>query len=193
MNDQPRDERRKPGVIDTGSLAEMGLLRRPSPPAGDLESRDWSVDVFLGDCSISGTIAGRQRRLGDYLMAIDDMITINNAAVRSLRGGADILKRPEAIVMVPTIVFIVDCTETTVDPASASFKIERRTETVTLNVGPFWIRGQLHVPPSGNVISYIRTGSGNFIPLTDIRVSGQDQHNGRTLLLNRNHLRCLLT
>ena len=169
----------------------MGLLRHAPDRAGSLEQRRWEVDVYLNDCAITGFLEGTQRRLTDYLQAIDDQITLQDAIVRSLRTGTELTRKRTAIVSVPSILFMVD-QEITPTDNNSPLHVEKRAEDTMLNVGPFWIRGQVHVPQAGNLNHYIRGGAGAFIPITGVKISGHDQHTGRTILINRNHLRVLL-
>ena len=169
----------------------MGLLRH-APGTGDaLEHRRWDVDVFLNDCAITGALEGTQRRLTDFLQAVDDQVTLKEAIVRSLRTGTELTRKRTAIISVPSILFIVD-QEIAPTNAQSPLHVEKRAEDTMLNIGPFWIRGQVHVPQAGDLNHYIRGGAGAFIPVTDARISGHDQHTGRTILINRAHLRVLL-
>jgi hypothetical protein len=171
----------------------MGLLRRVPTPADGPTSKHWDVDVFLPDCAIMGKVEGIQNRLLDYLQAISDQVTLDDAIVRSLRTGTELTKKRPAIVLLPHVLFFVDCSEMISSEAQQALRIEKRLEETMINVGPFWIAGKVHVPSAGDLHSYLRSGSEPFLPVTGIRISGHKQHDGRTALVNRAHMRCILT
>lgn len=171
----------------------MGLLRRVSTPAGGPETKSWEVDVFMNDCALMGTVHGIQNRLNDYLQAITDQITLEESIVRSLRTGTELTKKRPAVIVVPHILFFVDCSIVVSTEAQQALRIEKRPEEIMLHVGPFWIAGSIHVPAAGDLHTYIRSNQEAFFPVTNIRISGHKHHDGRTALINRSHLRCILT
>ena len=184
--------RGNPGSLDTGYLTELGLLRHAPKDTGGSEPQRWPVDVYLEDCVLGGVVESMQRRLGDHLRAVDDLLQLEGAVVRSLKTGADLTKPRSAIVTTHNILFVVDCSEVPAEDRHNGLHVEKRTHLVTANVGPYWARGRAHLPPAGDMHNYIRGASGSFIPLTEVTISGHEQHNGKTMLLNRAHLRCLL-
>lgn len=168
-------------------------MRHAPEKTDDLRSRRWPIDVYLPDCVLSGVVEGSHRRLGDHLRSVDDLLTIDETVVRSLRSGADLTQKRSAIVTVQSILFVVDRSDLEPNERQSTMRIEKRTFKTMANVGPFWMRGDIHLPPAGDIQNYIRGSMGSFIPLTGVTISGHDQHNGRTVLMNRAHLRCLLT
>lgn len=179
--------------LDTGYLTELGLLRHAPNEKQVNEFQTWPVDIFLEDCIVSGVVKSTQRRLGDHLRAADDLLEMEESIVRSLKTGTELTRKRSAILTTQNILFVIDCADhPPSDAQQSTLHVERQTQVVTANVGPFWIRGNIHLPPSGDMNNYIRGAAGSFIPLTGITLSGHEQHNGQTALVNRAHLRCML-
>jgi hypothetical protein len=192
MSERIRGKLGSPHSLDTGYLTELGLLRHAPVEKQVNEFQSWPVDVFLEDCIVGGVVRSTQRRLGDHLRAADDLLEMEESIVRSLKTGTELTRKRSAILTTQNILFVIDGSDHQPTDEQSTLHVERQTRMVTANVGPFWVRGRIHLPSAGDMHNYIRGATGSFIPLTDITVSGHDQHAGQTALVNRAHLRCLL-
>jgi hypothetical protein len=148
------------------------------------------VEIYLDACSIGGVLESPHARVSDFLGSSDDTIRVTAARVIAW-GGKSLATQATLLVNKRAILLVAD-----LSPAPATNTdalVEREPHAVTLNVGPIWIQGNVHLPVGGDVQSVIVSGPANrFLPLTDAVFVGHEDSGARTVLVNRDHLHCML-
>lgn len=159
-------------------------------PAVEPALTEKRIEIYLDSCSIRGTLATSQARVSDHLNANDAPVCLKDARVVT-RGGEPMATESTVYVNKSIILFVVDLTP---HPASQlGFHVERDERKITLNIGTIWIRGQAHLPVGGELQAFFGGNAARFMPLTQATVIGNDATAPRTVLINRDQLRCMMT
>jgi hypothetical protein len=147
------------------------------------------VEVVLDSCSIRGILETSQARVSDHLNAGADTLSLKHARV-VLPGGEPVASESTVYINTSVILFVVDLTPR--PTGHAAFQIEREAREVTLNIGTIWVRGDAHLPVGGEMQAYFEGSATRFMPLTNATVIGREATAPRTVLINRDQLRCMM-
>lgn len=159
------------------------------PVASETGPTGKRVEIYLDSCSIRGSLQTTQTRVSDHLNASDEPVCLKDARVVP-RDGEPIATDSTVYVNKSTILFVVDLTPRL--DGQRAFQVERAEHAVTLNIGTIWIRGHVHLPVDGEMQTFFGGIVARFMPLTQATVVGHEATAPRTVLINRDQLRCLM-
>jgi hypothetical protein len=155
-----------------------------------LNVSDKQIEVYLDHCSMRGTLLTGHGRVSDHLAATEEILRLSNAQV-VMRDGTMLENAATALVNKSEILFVVDLSPTS--GGRASFHVERDHFNVVLNVGPIWLQGRAHVPVGAELHAFFAGTMNRFMAITDATIVGHATAKPRTVLINRDQLRCMVT
>jgi hypothetical protein len=147
------------------------------------------IEVYLDACSVRGILETAHARVSDHLGATEEVLRIREARVL-MRNGEQLSSEKTVLVNKTEILFIVDLTPRT--SGQTGFQVERDPHEVILNVGTIWLKGRAHVPVGGELPSFFAGAMNRFMPITEATVVGYTNAEPRTVLINRDQLRCMI-
>jgi hypothetical protein len=139
------------------------------------------IELYLEGGAVRGLLKSPHPRLSDHLRDPEESFVIDEAVITSYRAKEPIVSGSSAIVGKSQILFAVDFDE---GGGQETMRVERTAQPVALCVGPFWLRGNVHLPVGGDLRAYFDSDAMSFIPLTNAVVAGRDGATPRTLLIN---------
>ena len=148
------------------------LRREQAGPAaqaeiGALAFESKRVEVYLDSCSIRGVLETNHPRVSDHLGIPDQVLRLTDARV-TLPDGS-ILADGQASL------------------------INKDQIALTVSIGNLWLRGFAHMPHGADMNSFLTGTMNRFMPLTGATVVGHESAPPRTVLINRDRLKCVLT
>jgi hypothetical protein len=147
------------------------------------------IEIYLDTCSIRGVLETAQARVSDHLNAFEDTIRLTDARV-ILREGTPLSTESTVYINRSIVLFVVDLTP---QPAGQDgLHVQRDERPVTFNIGTIWIRGRAHLPVGGEMQTFVGEPSDRFMPITEATVVGYEATAPRTILINRDQLRCMM-
>lgn len=158
--------------------------------AGEPTLGEKPVEVYLDSCSIRGILQTAHTRVSDHLGATEETIRLKDARV-VLRDGTALATDAAALINKAIILFLVDLTPR--PTGQLGLQVERNVRDVTLNIGTIWIRGRAHLPVGGELQTFFSGAMNRFMAITDATVVGFEAAEPRTVLINRDQLRCMLS
>ena len=147
------------------------------------------VEIFLDSCSIRGNLETAHSRVSDHLNAGDETVCLRDTRVVR-NDGMPMAAESTVVVNTSAILFIVDLSPRLVSQPGS--QVERDEREVTLNIGTIWVRGHAHLPVGGEVETFFSGTASCFMPLTEAIVVGYETTAPRTVLINREQLRCVV-
>lgn len=141
------------------------------------------VEFYLASGAVRGLLKSPHPRLSDHLRDPEESFVIEEAVVTSYRSKEPLASGNSVLVGKSQILFAVDLDE---GAGMQNMRVERVTHQVALCVGPFWLRGQVHLPVGGDLRAYFDSDALRFIPVTAAVVVGQEAAVPRTVLVNMN-------
>jgi hypothetical protein len=155
-----------------------------------LNVSDKQIEAYLDHCSIRGTLMTGHARVSDHLGATEEILRLTGARV-VMRDGTVLENTPTALINKSELLFVVDLSPS--PGGHASFHVERDHFNVMLNVGPIWLQGKAHVPVGAELHAFFAGTMNRFMAITDATVVGHANAKPRTVLINRDQLRCMVT
>jgi hypothetical protein len=119
----------------------------------------------------------------------EETFPLKEPLIRDLAGLAIPLSAQSMTIYKHWVVFVVDLSspEALVDSDMELLRVDRDHRSVVVGAGPFWIRGDVHLPKGGEVQSFsIRRD--RFIPMTGATLVDHPEHQPQTFLVNRDQI-----
>lgn len=151
------------------------------PATNRLQFVTRKVEFYLEGGAVRGLLKSPHPRLSDHLRDPEESFVIDDAVVTGYRAKEPIVSGSSALVGKSQILFTVDLDESA---SPEHMRVERTAQPVALCVGPFWLRGRVHLPIGGDLRAYFDSDAMRFIPLTAAVVVGRESATPRTLLVN---------
>lgn len=153
------------------------------------------VEVYLPSTVFRGKILVRHKRLSDYLNSklTGEIIRLNEVEVPKVRGKSFSVKAKTALISKRQVLFVVDLSSgrsATRDNEDLSL-VNKEACRVLLELGSFWIQGDVHLVPGSDLNSFA-DGKSCFIPLTNATFSELEGSSPHTFLINRDKINCLM-
>lgn len=148
------------------------------------------VEVYLNSCSIRGLLETTVPRVSDHLCIPEQVLRLADARV-TLRDGSILATGQVSLINKDEILFVIDLT-----PGGTSklgFQIPKDQIALTVSIGNLWLRGYAHMPHGADMNSFLTGTMNRFMPLTGATVVGHEGAPPRTVLINRDRLKCVLT
>ena len=124
--------------------------------------------AWAGDCQVRGSIEIEEGRLSDQLNE-REVVTFYDAVLRSLDDGHEVAV--EELEVERLELHLVEVQGRRGDPTKRVRTVEER---VTLELGPYWVTGNLHRMPTTQALAAL-TKRTRFVPLTDAIVVMRDR------------------
>jgi hypothetical protein len=146
------------------------------------------IRVYLESVIVSGMLPTRHQRLSDYfnLAAGHECFALKDSSAEDFEGHPFAANPGEFLIYKPQVILVADMREA--EKAGSSEmnleRIDKEGRKFMLSVGPFWLRGTIHILP-GTTPQQILTGNTGFVPLTEARVLKPVQSELRTFLINQ--------
>lgn len=167
-------------------MIQTYLRSRTDQPTNLSQKR---IEVYLDACTIRGTLDTAHPRVSDHLGSTEEVIRLRDAHV-VLRDDNALSEVSLAIIIKSEVLYVVDLTP---HPAGhAGFQVEKDPVDVTLNIGTVWLKGRAHLPIGGELSPFVAGTLNRFMAITEATVVGYDGTEPRTVLINRDQLRCML-
>lgn len=166
-----------------GTTPGTGSVGRGHP-----EVHQRRVEIYLDSCSVRGVLETIHPRVSDHLASEGETLTLLAARVVT-RDGTQLSRGAQTFVQKSVILFIVDLSA---PGGYAGFRVERLQREVMLNVGSIWLRGRAHLPIGADLANFVAGSMARFMPITDATVIGASAIEPRTVLVNRDQLRCMI-
>jgi hypothetical protein len=160
----------------------------PASPSGDSSHGTQHVEfvAYGEDCVLSGIVRLASDRLTDMLNEHDEYLLVD-VLVEGLAGDrgvevAEVLVRRDELYLV----------HATGPRGNLDRRRRTRSHPVAIQMGPYHVRGYLHVLPGADPVQAIRRRKA-MVPLTDAWIdfplaSGRERRRAGTVVLNREHV-----
>jgi hypothetical protein len=139
------------------------------------------VEIYLESGALRGLLKSAHPRLSDHLRDADESLMLEGAVVMPYRSKEPLASGAAVLVQKRRILFAVDLEAGT---GMESMRVARESRLVVVSSGPFWLRGEVHLPVGGELRSYFESSAIGFVPLTSAIVVGRETAAPRTLLVN---------
>jgi len=163
---------------------------------GDTASVRRPVEVFLSSSVIHGDLVTQHRRLSDHflLRSGDELFSLKNANVVDSVGSLLPFGERQHFVKMHEVLFIIDRDSGPLKPSTNldHSRIAKESKKALLLVGAYWIRGNVHTMPGGEIQDLLIV-KGPFMPVTEATLVEHDGFKPATLLINRNKIACMAT
>ena len=124
--------------------------------------------AWAGDCKVRGTVELEDGRLSDQLNE-REVVTFYDATLESLDDGHQVALEELEVERVE--LHLVEVEGRRGDPTKRVRTVEER---VTLELGPYWVTGNLHRMPTSQALAAL-TRRTRFVPVTDAIVVMRDR------------------
>jgi hypothetical protein len=157
--------------------------------------REVEVEVHTSAYRITGTVRTPFGRVAEILNQLPSThLAVERATLSEHAGDASVLAAPNALIALDEIVLLI-AGELSGEPR-AEMRIQKRPVRAQLELPPFRITGQIHVPIGSRPIDGLLNVVDRFVPMTDVTViSSSHPHLERTvpaLALRRDRAHVLL-
>jgi hypothetical protein len=146
------------------------------------------LEVYLQSAVVRGILATNQDRLSNYLIFRegDEVFSLREATLEGLNRKPVALSSDEYLIYMQEVFLIADLSPQFRPEGSAVEHVYVRKEAskALLGVGPFWLRGNVHLVPGGALHDLLMTKT-RFIPVTDATLLDRPDVGRRTYLVNR--------
>ena len=153
-----------------------------------------TLEVYLQSAVLRGVLITNQDRLSNYLILRegDEVLSITDATLEDLQGKAMAADAAEYLIYMQEVFLIAD-----LNPQFSSDRagyehlyIKKDSSKALLSVGPYWLKGNIHVIP-GAPLHELLLGRTRFFPITDTTLIGRPDIAPRTYLVNRTKIGCM--
>ena len=153
------------------------------------------VEVYLPSTVFRGMLLMRHKRLSDCLNAkmSDGIIKLEDVEVQTLGRKSSPVKSKNALIYKRQATFVVDLgsSPSTTGENEYLSLINKEPRRVLIEVGSFWIQGDVHLVP-GFELSTFAEGKSSFIPLTTATFVDLPGSEPRAFMINREKVNCLI-
>jgi len=152
------------------------------------------LEVYLQSAVVRGILTTNQNRLSNYLMLGEgqEIFSLREASLEYLNRNPIEVRSDEYIIYMQEVFLIADLApqSRTDETAYAHLYVKKEQSTALLNVGPYWIRGNIHLIPGAPLHDLLLTKT-RFIPVTDATLLDRPDVGPRTYLVNRTKIGCM--
>jgi hypothetical protein len=132
--------------------------------------REVAVDVYTSAYRISGTVRTPFGRVAEILNQLPSThLAMEQATLSEHAEEASVLGVPSALVALDEILLMI-AGELSGEPR-AEMRIQKRPIRAQLELPPFRVTGQIHVPIGSRPIDGLLNVVDRFVPMTDVTVS----------------------
>jgi hypothetical protein len=146
------------------------------------------VELYLQSAVVSGTLVTKHERISDHFNLIVgyEGISLKDPRATDFNGNPLPVTPTEFFVHKPEVLLIADLSEKAAGD-KGGLKLERiikESWRVLVSVGPFWLRGNIHLVP-GNTLESFFAVKNQFIPMTDATLLKPVESKAGTFLINQ--------
>ena len=153
-----------------------------------------SLEVYLQSAILRGVLVTNQDRLSNYLILRegDEVLSIVDATLEDLQGKTMVGDSAEYLIYMQEVFLIADLSPQFSSDRSGyeHLYIKKDSSKALLSVGPYWLKGNIHVIP-GAPLHELLLGKTRFFPITDTTFIGRPDIGPRTYLVNRTKIGCM--
>jgi hypothetical protein len=153
-----------------------------------------SLEVYLQSAILRGVLVTNQDRLSNYLILRegDEVLSIVDATLEDLQGKTMVGDSAEYLIYMQEVFLIADLSPQFSSDRSGyeHLYIKKDLSKALLSVGPYWLKGNIHVIPSAPLHELL-LGKTRFFPVTDTTLIGRPDIGPRTYLVNRTKIGCM--
>ncbi len=152
------------------------------------------LEVYLQTGVVRGILVTNHDRLSSYLILRegDEVFSLRDATLELPDGKVVNVGSDDYIFYMHEVFLIADLSRQSVADRSgyADMYVRKDSNKALLNVGPYWIRGDVHLVP-GAPLHDILLAKTRFIPVTDATLIDRPDIGPRTYLVNRSRIGCM--
>jgi hypothetical protein len=146
------------------------------------------LEVYLQSAVVRGILMTNQDRPSNYfiLREGDEVFSLKEATLEGPNRKPVAVSSDEYLIYMQEVLLIAD-----LNPQLRSKRtgfehlyVKKETSKALLGVGPFWLRGNIHLIPGG-VLHDLLMAKTRFIPVTDATLVDRPDVGPRTYLVNR--------
>jgi hypothetical protein len=153
-----------------------------------------TLEVYLQSAVLRGVLVTNQDRLSNYLILRegDEVLSIKDATLEDLQGRTMAAGVAEYLIYMQEVFLIADLSPQFSSDRSGyeHLYIKKDSNKALLSVGPYWLKGDIHVIP-GAPLHELLLGKTRFFPMTDTTFIGRPDIASRTYLVNRTKIGCM--
>jgi hypothetical protein len=153
-----------------------------------------TLEVYLQTAILRGVLVTSQDRLSNYLILRegDEVLSITSATLEDLQGKTIAGDAAEYLIYMQEIFLIADLSPQFSSDRSGyeHLYIKKDSSKALLSIGPYWLRGNIHVIP-GAPLHELLLGKTRFFPVTDASLIARPDIGPRTYLVNRTKIGCM--
>ncbi len=162
-----------------------------------MDDKSWhvGVEVYLPSAVFRGKVFMRNNRLSDYLnlKMSDGIIRLDDVEIQTFNGKSPTVKSKSALIYKRQVTFVVEfsLSQSTTSENQELSLVNKETQRVLIEVGSFWMQGDVHLTP-GSELNSFADGKSSFIPLTMATFVDFPSSEPRTFLINREKVSWLM-
>jgi hypothetical protein len=157
-------------------------------PEDGMMTYSMPLEVYLQSAVIRGILATNQDRLSNYLIlrAGEEVFTLREATLEGPDRNPVALSSDEYLIYMQEVFLIADLSPQfrSEDSALEHLYVKKEASKALLGVGPFWLRGNIHLLPGGALHDLLMAKT-RFIPVTNAILLDRPDVGPRTYLVNR--------
>jgi Family of unknown function (DUF6812) len=146
------------------------------------------LEVYFQSAVVRGILCTNQDRLSNYfiLREGDEVFYLREASLEGLNRNPVALSSDEYLLYMQEVFLIADLSPQLRSERSGlePLYVKKEASKALLGVGPFWLRGNIHLIPGG-VLHDLLVARTRFIPVTDATLVDRPDIGPRTYLVNR--------
>lgn len=152
------------------------------------------LEVYLQAGAVRGILVTNQDRLSNYLILRegDEVFSLKDASLELPDGNTVDVGADEFLFYMHEVFLIADLSPQARAERSGhtDLYVKKDSNKALLNVGPYWIRGDVHLVP-GAPLHDLLLARTRFIPVTDATLIDRPDIGPRTYLVNRSRIGCM--
>lgn len=146
------------------------------------------LEVYLQSAVVRGILGTNQDRLSNYfiLREGDEVFSLREAKLEGPNQKPVALSSDEYLIYMQEVFLIADLSPQFRSERSGfeHLYVKKEASKALLGVGPFWLRGNIHLVPGGAMHELLMSKT-RFIPVTDATLVDRPDVEPRTYLVNR--------
>ena len=149
------------------------------------------LEVFLEAAVVRGLLVTNQSRLSNSLVLRDgeEVFSLKEATLETADRRPVAVASDDYLIYMREIYLIADLSPTsqTQRTGMESFYVQKRSSKALFSVGPYLLRGNIHLLP-GAALHDLLGDKSQFLPVTDAILLDRQDTAARTYLVNRNRI-----
>jgi hypothetical protein len=146
------------------------------------------LEVYFQSAVVRGILCTNQDRLSNYfiLREGDEVFSLREATLEGPDRKPVALSSDEYLIYMQEVFLIADLSPRLRSERSGleHLYVKKEANKALLGVGPFWLRGNIHLIPGGALQDLLMSRT-RFIPVTDATLVDRPDVGPRTYLVNR--------